>query len=128
MAGRPGRSGGHNRIPLAQHVLRGTFNVTRHGRRVAAIAGAPAWQPSAPQLAALDVEGRAFLDRLRATYDLTLVEGELALEASVAVDRLNEIRLTRREASPKDQRALDKGEQEWQKRFASLLLALRVTP
>lgn len=37
MAGRPGRSGGHNRLSPEQHLLRGTWNVTRHGPRPAAI-------------------------------------------------------------------------------------------
>src|SRR5687767_13943103 len=31
MAGRPGRSGGHNAISLEEHVARGTFSATRHG-------------------------------------------------------------------------------------------------
>ena len=37
MAGRPGRSGGHNRLSPAEHLLRGTFNPTRHGSRAAAL-------------------------------------------------------------------------------------------
>ena len=33
MAGRPGRSGGHNRMSVDEHIRRGTFNATRHGHR-----------------------------------------------------------------------------------------------
>ena len=49
MAGRPGRSGGHNRLSLATHVIRGTFNPTRHGKLTAP--GGPVWQPTAAELA-----------------------------------------------------------------------------
>jgi hypothetical protein len=44
MAGVPGRSGGHNRLPVEAHILRGTFRPDRHGARLQ--------QPSAPISAA----------------------------------------------------------------------------
>jgi hypothetical protein len=125
MAGRPGRSGGHNRISLAEHVLRGTFNATRHGRRQAALNGPP-WSPTKAQLQALGPNGRGLLERLAAVYVLGVLEGELALEAAVVADRLAELRDSRRTGDLALRLKLDKTEQLWQRQFSSLLLALKV--
>jgi len=38
MAGRPGRSGGHNKLSPQEHLLRGTWNVTRHGPKPSGLA------------------------------------------------------------------------------------------
>jgi P27 family predicted phage terminase small subunit len=48
MAGRKGRSGGHNRLSPAEHLLRGTWNVTRHGPRPATIAPTVRVDPNPP--------------------------------------------------------------------------------
>ena len=45
MAGRPGRSGGHNKLSPEEHLLRGSWNVTRHGPRPTA---SPRLVPLAP--------------------------------------------------------------------------------
>src|SRR5688572_25942205 len=53
MAGRPGRSGGHNKLSPEEHLLRGTWNVTRHGPRPTA---SPRLVPIAPVLPASSIE------------------------------------------------------------------------
>jgi len=127
MPGRPGRSGGQNRIDPREHLLRGTFNATRHGPALAALEAAAApWEPTRPQLAALGEDGRAFIARVRATYELSVMEGELLLEAAVVTDRLAQIRRTRKSADVKTRLALDKCEQLWLKQLTALLLAVRV--
>jgi len=127
MAGRPGRSGGHNRIDPREHLLRGTFNPTRHGPALAALEAAAApWAPTRAQLAALGAAGRAFLARVRASYELSTWEGELLLEAAVVTDRLAQVRRVRVRADVKTCLALDKSEQLWVKQLTALLLALRV--
>ena len=122
MAGRPGRSGGHNRISLEAHVLRGTFNPTRHPARIPT---GPAWDPAPAQLEALGAAGRAFVARLQAAYTVAAIDGEFVLEAAVSVDRLAELRRGRAKASAKDRRALDYKELAWQKSLTACLLALR---
>jgi len=57
MAGRPGRSGGHNRLTLAQHALRGTTRRGRHLRQAAA--GIP--RPAFPAATADDDDPPAVL-------------------------------------------------------------------
>jgi hypothetical protein len=72
MAGRPGRSGGHNRLSVEQHILRGTFNPTRHGSRPSALAAAPVPRtaPVPPELVAgLFGRGAAFVAECWSTYD-----------------------------------------------------------
>ena len=126
MAGRPGRSGGANRIDPRLHVLRGTFDARRHG--AALEAGQPVWTPVASQIQALAGAGQAFVERLRAQYDLNPLEGELVLEAAVCVDRLAELRRPPASKTLRDRLALAKVEQNWQKQLSALLLALRVRP
>ena len=123
MAGRPGRSGGHNRLSLATHVIRGTFNPTRHGKLIAP--GGPVWQPTAAELEPLGAAGRAFVARLEAVYDLSPLEGELAMEGGIAADRLAELRDRRRRATATARGALDKLELAWARALASCVLALR---
>src|SRR5262245_54860884 len=93
MAGRPGRSGGHNKLAPEVHLLRGTFNATRHGAALAALG--PAWRPTAAQLAAIGPAGRKFIHRLRAMYDMGGLAGETLLELAIVVDRLAEVRAGR---------------------------------
>ena len=123
MAGRPGRSGGHNRIALEAHVLRGTFNATRHGHLASS---GPVWDPPAAALEGLGAAGRAFVARLLAAYDLRALDGELALEGAVAADRLDELRTARRRASAKKRRELDRWELAWTRTLSTCVLALRV--
>ena len=127
MAGRPGRSGGHNRLSTEQHLLRGTF-ATRQKAQAALQIGMPTWTPTGAQVAALGEEGRAFVARLQTHVDQTVLEGELVLEAAVAVDRLAQIRRERDGCELKARLALDKCEQLWQKQLSGLLLSLRVRP
>ena len=127
MAGRPGRSGGHNRIATAQHLVRGTF-ATRQKAQAALETGVAIWTPTGAQEAALGADGRALVERLRAHFDLNPWEGELVLEAAIAVDRLAQIRRERDGCDLKARLALDKCEQLWQKQLSGLLLSLRVRP
>ena len=79
MAGVPGRSGGANRLPVTEHLLRGTFRPDRHGPRpprqvspwVALEGGAsPAKRfPPAAIFRGLQGRGRAFVRALYREYD-----------------------------------------------------------
>jgi hypothetical protein len=120
--GRPGRSGGHNRIAVAEHVLRGTFNATRHTPQ---LPPGPSWQPESAVLEALGADGLALVGRLRASYPLSPIEGELVLEAGHAADRLAELRAHRRQASPKERLRLDRVEVTWQDAVSRILKTLR---
>jgi hypothetical protein len=68
MAGRKGRSGGHNRLTPEEHILRGTFNPTRHGGRLARPSGPPAGPVPAGLVAGLTGPGRAFVAECWAHY------------------------------------------------------------
>jgi hypothetical protein len=71
MGGKRGRSGGHNRLTVAEHVLRGTFNATRHGGRPARAAAAvlPA-EPLPPALVeGLTGPGKDFVTQAWQHYD-----------------------------------------------------------
>src|SRR5688572_21227845 len=105
MAGRPGRSGGHNQIPVEAHLVRGTFNPTRHGKLMST--SGPVWTPAPAELTSLGAAGRAFVDRVQAVYSLSPIEGELALEGAIAVDRLAELRARRVQWPADDRLALD---------------------
>ena len=113
MAGRPGRSGGHNRLPVEVHLLRGTFNATRHGKLLAA--RGPVWVPTAEALEPLGASGKAFIGRLHATYEMSPLDAEVAIEAAHAVDRLYEIRVRRTNFTLEDQQLLDGHERAWQR-------------
>jgi hypothetical protein len=125
MAGRPGRSGGHNRLDPATHLLRGTFNPTRH--QAALETDQPAWAPAPGQLKGLGPAGRALVKRLRAIYQCSPVEGELLVEAAMATDRLAQIRALRAAcADTKLLLRLNRDEQQWQRQLTMLLQTLRV--
>ena len=68
MAGIPGRSGGANRVPTEQHLLRGTFRRDRH--QVAATAPHPPIQAVDRRrtLRGLRGEARRLADRLLSEY------------------------------------------------------------
>jgi hypothetical protein len=129
MAGKPGRSGGHNRLSVEQHLLRGTFNPTRHAPKTQPRAGVPPWEPSESQLVVLGTDGRALVERYTSAFELTLVEGDVVIEAAVALDRLAELRRTRSDvADLKLRLQLHRIEQAWQRVYAMLLASLRVRP
>ena len=122
MAGRPGRSGGHNRLSVEAHLLRGTFNPSRHARPAST---GPAWVPVPAALERLGPDGRDFIGRMTATYEFSGVEGEMVMEAATMVDRLSEVR-ARRDTYPADEVAVsDKLEMRWQKAFVGVLQVLR---
>jgi len=120
VAGRPGRSGGWNRLPAEVHALRGT-----KPRKAPVPEAHVAWLPTEAQLAGLDVAGRAFVDRLLAPYEFSPVEGELLLEAAAIADRLATIRQARDGADLPGRLALERAERLWAKQFSALLLNLR---
>jgi hypothetical protein len=94
MAGRPGRSGGHNKLSLAEHVLRGTVNVTRHLRTVSEAAPSAPWAPLSEDVATLGEAGRQWLTRWLQHFECTLHEGTLVLAAAHLLDDLAVWRLT----------------------------------
>ena len=108
-------------MSLATHVLRGTFRPERHA---ALIQPGPTWDPAPELLEALGTAGRAFVTRMRGAYELSVIEGELAIEGAHTVDRLAALR--RRKGgtvAARDARA--KLEMGWKKDLAACLLALR---
>ena len=121
MPGRPGRSGGQNRISLEAHVLRGTFNPTLHAH----LSAGPSWEPSPADLEPLGSAGQALVARLRDAYDLSPIEGELVLEGAVAADRLADVRDRRTRTRVKDKSTLDRIELAWHRALSNCLLALR---
>lgn len=122
MSGVAGRSG-RRKQTIAERILRGTFDARKH----APSAAPPAWSASDAQLAGLGPDGRALIDRLRAVFDLTPVEGEIALEAAIACDRLSDLRRRRHGIADLKQRlSVERIEIGWQKQFAGLMQALQV--
>jgi len=117
MPGVKGRSGGHNKIPVALHLARGTFRPARHAKAVAAPPRA-SWGPTEAQMRTLGEAGRAFVIRQMAAYDISVLDGELLLEAAICADRLAACRVP--------EAARDALEIAWQKQFTALCQALRV--
>src|SRR5687767_7544103 len=71
MAGKPGRSGGHNRRSIAEHIAAGTYRKDRHGPKPARVAAFPA--TAAPEVPGVALEGlrepgHAFVTRCWAEY------------------------------------------------------------
>lgn len=97
MSGRPGRSGGANRINPETHAERGTLRPSRHGRpKLAAVAPfsplrpTPAKPPAPPRelLKGLGPAGKTFLTATYTDYEVSPLEGILAREAAFAVDAI----------------------------------------
>lgn len=122
MAGRPGRSGGSNRIPLEAHLVRGTFRATEHAHRMPV---GPRWEPTPAQLEPLGDAGRAFVARVQAAYVVAALDGELVIEGAHAVDRLAAVRVPHGRLTAKDRRALDQRELSWTRVLTACVLALR---
>lgn len=79
-------SGGRNRLSVEQHVFRGTFKPSRHGRQTPpAPAPRPGvssdWQPSPADLEALRPQARLLLEATLRLYRLDACEGQQALLA-----------------------------------------------
>jgi hypothetical protein len=96
MAGTKGRSGGWNRKPIADHILNGTFNATRHARRAtqAAIAVAPRLDPPPADLVdGLTGRGlRVVTDQWALFDEWSPWELELLREAAFVINQLAELR------------------------------------
>ena len=60
-------------------------------------------------------DGRLFIGRLHGAYELTPLDGELAIEAAHAIDRLAEIRSRRATYPPDDLALLYAHERGWQR-------------
>jgi hypothetical protein len=82
-------------MPVAEHVLRGSYRPERHGPLPENVASFPPptpqsplrdWTPTTTQRRALGRRGRAFLDSRLASYALTPHEGDLLLRACAALD------------------------------------------
>ena len=103
MAGRPGRNRAWNKIPVEEHVRRGTYRADRHGpwpQRVDVFddddddepAEAPlggVWKPTAEEVAGLGDAGQKFLTQMNARFKSSIVQGVLLMEAAHAVDGLS---------------------------------------
>jgi hypothetical protein len=124
MSGRPGRSGGGNRIDPRLHVLRGTFRPERHAQLLAS--SDAVWQPTPAQLAVLGPDGQALITRVLTTYTVRVVEGEFLLEAAHATDRLAHLRQALLSAEQPDRLKLERAEQQWQRQLLSCLQAMKV--
>ncbi len=123
VAGKPGRSGGSNKLPLEQHIRRGTYRRDRHGPRalatVVTMPAAPeAWTPTETGVGAA---GRALLARFMERYELSLTEGEILLEAARAVDVLAALR-----AQALADIAAQRLELAWARHLVSVLGQLRM--
>lgn len=94
MAGRKGRSGGHNRLSVEEHLLRGTFNPTRHGSRAPALIPAPNPNGIPPDLLdGITGRGAGFVEECWATHRGWTVPRSLLLrEAGLLIDQLEAAR------------------------------------
>ena len=133
MSGRPGRSGGANKIDRALHLLKGSYRPGRHApppapdpAALAPMPGPPAWAPTPAQLAALGPDGQALVAQIVAAYTIGLVEGPLLLEAAHASDRLAEVRQARAGADSVIRLRLGRAEAQWQRQLSALLQVIRV--
>lgn len=123
MAGKKGRSGGSNRIPVAVHIARGTYRASRHGPRpLATVLPMPAAvEPWTPTDTALGPAGRALLSRVMERYECSVTEGEILLEAARCADVLAALR-----AQALADIAAQRLEVSWSKHYTALLLGLRL--
>jgi hypothetical protein len=131
MSGKAGRSG-RPRKPLAHHLVTGSYRPDRHGplpRNVLPMPAPPAqpWAPDAAALTEMGPSGRAFVRVMVGSYEFSLVEGVLLLEAGHAVAALSAVRaINRTKGSLRELAAVERLELSWQKQLAALLAQLRV--
>ena len=115
MAGRPGRSGGHNRIDPAVHLLRGTFRPGRHGPRppaLPAVSAPPANPIPAAVVDGLSGRGRDFVEAAWQRYSgWTAAALVLLRETGQVISALEQLRGER-------------GERQAQRMLVQLLAAL----
>lgn len=106
MAGMKGRSGGHNRLNLAELQRRGTLRPSRHRALLASAAPlafpAPALPPPVPDavLDGLQAAGRAIVEPLWQAYAVGPSNERLLHELGVQADRLADIRTALVDAPP----------------------------
>ena len=75
-----------------EHALRGSWNATRHGQvLIDQQRQATPWTPNKDQISKLGDAGRQLVSRLLESYEFSILESALVLEAAVACDRLAEI-------------------------------------
>lgn len=116
MAGRPGRSGGHNKISVEEHLLRGTFNASRHARPAALVTAAIPRRDPPPEAVTTGLSGRgfAFVNECWQTYTgWTPASLALLREAGSLLEQLESLRGQR-------------GERAAQRLFLATLAALRL--
>jgi hypothetical protein len=103
MAGRPGRNRAWNKLPVEEHIRRGTYRQDRHGPWPVPDPASriDAWEPTADDLATLGPAGRRFLTQMHERFESSLVQGTLLLEAAHVVDDL----ATWRPLAPSDAQA-----------------------
>jgi hypothetical protein len=96
MAGRVGRNRAWNKLPVEEHLRRGTFRQDRHGKRPALIATIeprdPGWHPHDDDTAHLQPAGRRFLDAMLSRFEISALEGAIVVEAAYLVDYLTSSR------------------------------------
>ena len=94
MAGMPGRSGGHNRLSIAEHLQHGTYRADRHGAlkpaspwpMAASTSAAAEVKPPAALLDGLGKRGRAFVRDVFAELEPNRVEMHVLRVAAEALD------------------------------------------
>ena len=95
MAGKPGRSGGWNRLPVEQHVFRGTYRRDRHGPKPGPLSAAPVvpmpareaeWTPRPRDVAKLWPASKALLRAVRERYRAQPGRGRAAPARLVGAD------------------------------------------
>src|SRR5262245_57678848 len=94
MSGKPGRSGGHNRISIEEHLRRGTFRPVRHLAALAASSGPQGVPPDPPPelLTGLAEAGGALVVSAWRGCELTAFEAELLRMAAEYRDDAAEAR------------------------------------
>jgi hypothetical protein len=120
MAGKPGRSGGHNRVAIAEHRVRGTYRPSRHDRRTDPQPALPVpLSPAVVPLAlveGLGAAGRTFAEDVFRSYDgWATHERALLRQAARCLDDA--------EAA-----ATSRGRQSAIRLFASVVAQLHLTP
>lgn len=118
MSGRKGRSGGHNKLSFAEHVLKGTVNTTRHVPKPGPMGARALAAPPVPVELTAGLSGRG-LDFVRECW--TTYAGwaphtrALLREAGTLLDQLDRVRNT-----PEERGA--------QRMLVAVIAALRLEP
>lgn len=87
MAGRPGRSGGHNRLTSDEHKLKGTYRKARHASAVPALSvGSQHAEPPHHLLDGLGADGVRFVQGTFADFEVGRTEASVVRLAGQALD------------------------------------------